>query len=195
MPKRHNPSGRMPPSNIDNDVAPSEGHSPENNPMIPDLYALGAICDPNQTPHLNQHNEPTILAMYAEKGGVAKTTGALSLSHILARDFGLKVLLYDVDGQRSATMLALSNRIHFDPRAKGDYHRFLQQHNQQEGRRRPATLFEQLLPLTKGHNPEHLEPAQAITLWEGARNNIGRVYKRWRDIDGDVDTFVLCMLY
>lgn len=48
----------------------------------------------------NQH--PLIIAFYAEKGGVGKTTNVISLAYTFAAK-GKKVLLYDCDSQRSLT--------------------------------------------------------------------------------------------
>jgi chromosome partitioning protein len=54
-----------------------------------------------------------VVAAYSIKGGVGKTSAAVNLAHLAARD-GLRTLLWDLDPQGSATFLF---RIH--PRVKG----------------------------------------------------------------------------
>jgi chromosome partitioning protein len=54
-----------------------------------------------------------ILATYNIKGGVGKTTAAINLSHLAARD-GLRVLLADLDPQAAATYL-----LRVRPKVKG----------------------------------------------------------------------------
>lgn len=54
-----------------------------------------------------------ILASYNIKGGVGKTSAAVNLSHLAARD-GQRVLLWDLDPQAAATFL-----LRIKPRVKG----------------------------------------------------------------------------
>ena len=63
----------------------------------------GLIVDLNQTDSLPQTNPSSkIVAFYAEKGGVGKTTLCLTLAQTLAGT-GKRVLVYDCDVQRSLT--------------------------------------------------------------------------------------------
>lgn len=55
----------------------------------------------------NQH--PLIIAFYAEKGGVGKTTNVISLAYTFAAK-GKRVLLYDCDSQRSLSAELLGLR-------------------------------------------------------------------------------------
>lgn len=54
-----------------------------------------------------------VLATYAIKGGVGKTSAAVNLAHLAARD-GVRTLLWDLDPQGSATYL-----LRVRPRVKG----------------------------------------------------------------------------
>ena len=54
-----------------------------------------------------------ILATYNIKGGVGKTSTAVNISHLAARD-GLRVLLWDLDAQGAASFL-----LRVRPRVKG----------------------------------------------------------------------------
>ena len=46
---------------------------------------------------------PLVIAFYTHKGGVGKTTCIHNITHVLAQEFGLKVLLVDMDPQASLT--------------------------------------------------------------------------------------------
>ena len=67
---------------------------------------------------------PIIISLMALKGGVGKSTIALHLGYTLAKVFGLNVILYDGDSQRSVSLLALKNRI--DINHKGVYQNLLE---------------------------------------------------------------------
>jgi len=71
----------------------------------------GLIVDLNQTDYLPQTNPSSkIVAFYAEKGGVGKTTLSLTLAQTLAGT-GKRVLVYDCDVQRSLTAWIFGNNI------------------------------------------------------------------------------------
>ena len=48
-------------------------------------------------------SEPVIIAAANQKGGVGKTTLVLNLAAIFAMEFGLRVLVVDLDSQRNLT--------------------------------------------------------------------------------------------
>jgi cellulose biosynthesis protein BcsQ len=56
---------------------------------------------------------PKVLALYAIKGGVGKTSTAVNLAH-LAAESGVRTLLWDLDPQGSATFL-----LRIKPKVKG----------------------------------------------------------------------------
>jgi chromosome partitioning protein len=71
----------------------------------------GLIVDLNQPDSLPQTNPSSkIVAFYAEKGGVGKTTLCLTLAQTLA-DTGKRVLVYDCDVQRSLTAWIFGSNI------------------------------------------------------------------------------------
>jgi len=67
----------------------------------------------NQNSDSLQVSNPKIIAFYAEKGGVGKTTSCLTLAHTFAAR-GKRVLIYDCDVQRSLTAWCFGNNIEFD---------------------------------------------------------------------------------
>lgn len=55
-------------------------------------------------------NDPIMLSIFAEKGGVGKTTTAATVAWQLAKS-GRKVVLYDCDAQRSLTAMLFTNQM------------------------------------------------------------------------------------
>ena len=62
----------------------------------------------NKTPQ--NKKKPILIAFYAEKGGVGKTTLCITIAHMFARS--KRVLIYDVDPQRSATTWLFGNELY-----------------------------------------------------------------------------------
>jgi chromosome partitioning protein len=62
---------------------------------------------------INRQTNPKIIAFYAEKGGVGKTTISLTLAHMLAQS-NYRVLLVDCDVQRSLTAWVFGTNIDLD---------------------------------------------------------------------------------
>jgi len=77
------------------------------NPYVIDIYQKDEIPK-------NSH-KPKIIAFYAEKGGVEKTTLCLTLAHTMAAQ-GSRVLIYDCDVQRSLTAWTFGNNIEIHAR-------------------------------------------------------------------------------
>lgn len=64
--------------------------------------------------------KPQVLALYAIKGGVGKTSAAVNISHLAAQS-GVRTLLWDLDPQGSATYL-----LRVKPKVKGGAERIVQ---------------------------------------------------------------------
>ena len=62
---------------------------------------------------IKRQTNPKIIAFYAEKGGVGKTTISLTLAHMLA-ERKKRVLLVDCDVQRSLTAWVFGTNIDLD---------------------------------------------------------------------------------
>lgn len=87
-----------------------------------------------------------IIVMYAEKGGVGKTTQSGSLAWGLA-ERGHKVLVYDCDAQRSLSNWLLADQINQAPYNQ-DYDAFVnRQLANATDHARPRTLYQQLEPV------------------------------------------------
>lgn len=68
----------------------------------------------NDEKHTPPPVDPIIIALYAEKGGVGKTTLTSTLAYLLASS-GNRVLVYDCDSQRSLTAWLFGTRIRAAP--------------------------------------------------------------------------------
>lgn len=88
-------------------------------PVIPPDYLLEAEAIARRKP-----GHSTVLAVANNKGGIAKTTTALNIALVLTLRYKQRVLLVDMDGQRSLTQLlppAIPPRLggrHAAPRAE-----------------------------------------------------------------------------
>jgi Mrp family chromosome partitioning ATPase len=71
-----------------------------------------------ETRSTGKNKSPIIIAFYAEKGGVGKSTLCMTLAHMFANDH--KVLICDVDSQRSATSWLFGNELNADDNINGD---------------------------------------------------------------------------
>ena len=71
-----------------------------------------------ETRSRGKKKSPIIIAFYAEKGGVGKTTLCITVAHMFAKDH--KVLIYDVDSQRSASAWLFGNELNADDNINGD---------------------------------------------------------------------------
>jgi chromosome partitioning protein len=119
-------------------------------PYVIDLHQEDKIPE-------NSH-KPKIIAFYAEKGGVGKTTLCLTLAHTMAAQ-GSRVLIYDCDVQRSLTAWTFGNNIEINarnnPRLVNKLDNFI--HNLPYDKNKlDATLYEQVID--EDHN---VKPAYA----------------------------------
>ena len=55
--------------------------------------------------------DPILISFFSHKGGVGKTTGCYNIASILAKDFGLRVLLIDADSQGNLTSVAMHRQF------------------------------------------------------------------------------------
>ena len=69
---------------------------------------------------MSDSSAPRVLACYALKGGVGKTSAAVNLAHLAAAE-GRRVLLWDLDPQAAATFL-----LRAKPKVKGGSRKLLQ---------------------------------------------------------------------
>lgn len=92
----------------------------------------------------------------ALKGGVGKSTTSLHLAHTFARKFGLNVVFYDCDSQRSSSVLALKRQI--DEHHQGIYQNLLDANG--------ICTLRQQLDAVRGNPLVTVGTANAIELWK-----------------------------
>jgi len=102
---------------------------------------------------------PLIIAVWAEKGGVGKTSIASSLAFAFGVELGIPTLLIDCDSQRSLTSFLLGGRL-AEGNGKQTLTEFVQSNNTSSSGL-PSTLHEQLLE-TWSCGP--VRPAQTVAL-------------------------------
>jgi cellulose biosynthesis protein BcsQ len=115
----------------------------------------GLIVDLNQTDSLPQTNPSSkIVAFYAEKGGVGKTTLCLTLAQTLA-DTGKRVLVYDCDVQRSLTAWIFGNNIEINhSKQVNPLDNLIRNLNFNKDHFEPS-LYEQVVSVTENVKPAH----------------------------------------
>lgn len=126
--------------------------------------------DRNNAENAVTKTDPKIVAFYAEKGGVGKTTLCITLAHM----FSLKhrVLIYDVDSQRSATSWLFGNELSSHLDLNGDLNKLIDRNFDNFFRSNPGkshvdfqkTLFDQVMDT----DHDIIKPAYAHEI----RNNL-----------------------
>ena len=138
-----------------------------------------------ETRSRGKKKSPIIIAFYAEKGGVGKTTLCITVAHMFAKDH--KVLIYDVDSQRSATAWLFGNELNADDNINGDLNALIE-NNIMSQCNNPneyhLTLFDQVRD-----NESTIKPAFAHKI----RNNLFLVpgKRDTNDIDTDISNIEL----
>jgi cellulose biosynthesis protein BcsQ len=104
----------------------------------------------------NQPKFPTFIVLYAEKGGVGKTTTSTTLAFTFAKK-NIRTLLYDCDSQRNLTSFIYGNELESED-YQGDLDSFLNDQPLPEGHSR--TLYDQLTD-DSATSVETIKPAHA----------------------------------
>jgi len=106
---------------------------------------------------------PKMIVLYAEKGGVGKTTLCHTLAHMFSQTH--RVLLYDVDSQRSATTWAFANELNSQPDIDGDLNRLIDRNFENffnnSPERNPGDFHKTLYDQVADTDAENVKPAYA----------------------------------
>ena len=84
--------------------------------------------------------KPILISIYAEKGGVGKTTLTITIAHLIAEQ-NKRVLIYDCDPQRSLTASVFYKKINNE--FKGDVNAFVTSTNNPELKNQTFTFYDQ----------------------------------------------------